>query len=162
MYRLRIGISPLGAFAICCIFLGAIASGYRARPALGQAVDDRTVTKTLVLQLEGDSAHASVTGDALRRAKVALERATRFRGAEEGARARLAEGVAREWAEAARDLVSAADAEASAAQVRRKAVDAQERLERSRVLVEEEIARVGRLDAQLRGSEHGKRLQGPQ
>ena len=162
MYRLRIAISPLRAFAICCIFLGAVASGYCARPALGQGADDRSVARAIVSSLEGDSAHASITGDALRRAKVALERATRFRGAEEGARATLAEGVAREWAEAARDLVSAADAEASAAQVRRRAVDAQERLERSRVLVEEEIARVGRLDAQLRASEHGKRVQGPQ
>jgi hypothetical protein len=152
MHRRRLGISPVGAFAMCSFFFAAIASGRLANVARGESGDDRAVAEALVLRLEGDRTHASVTGDALRRAKTALERARGFRNAGEAARAKLAEGVAREWAETARDLVSAADAEASAAEVRRKAVEAEAKLERSRVLVEEEIARAGRLTAELQGS----------
>ena len=165
MLRLRIGISPLGTFAVCSFFFAAIASGRLASFARGETGDDRAVAEALVLRLEGDASssrrgdvplHASVMGDALQRAKAALERARGFRSAREDARARLADGVAREWAETARDLASAADAEASAAEARRKAVEAEAKLERSRVLVEEEIARAGRLAAELQGSDEGK------
>jgi hypothetical protein len=174
MLRLRIGISPLGTFAVCAFFFAAIASGRLASLARGETGDDGAVAEALVSRLEADAAssrlspeggvvggadlpsHASIAGDALRRAKAALERARGFRSAREAARARLADGVAREWAETARDLVSAADAEALAADARRKAVEAEAKLERSRVLVEEEIARAGRLTAELQGSDQGK------
>jgi hypothetical protein len=49
----------------------------------------------------------------------------------------------------AQDIARAVEAEKAAAVLRRKAVDAQAQLERTRTLVEEAIARVGRLRAQL-------------
>jgi hypothetical protein len=82
-------------------------------------------------------------------AKNALERATRLRVAGDEAHAKAADGLALEWAETARDVVRAVDAEAAAAGLRQKALDAQAQLERSRALVEEAIASIGRLQAEL-------------
>jgi hypothetical protein len=122
--------------------------------ARAQGPDDRSVAETLVKQLEQDAAHKGVLADALRQAKDALEHAIRMRAAGDESHAKAAEGLAREWAETGRDLARAAAAEASAAELRQKALDAQARLERERSAVEEGIARVGRLTAELGHAEH--------
>jgi hypothetical protein len=114
-----------------------------------QGADDHSTAAALAQKLELDPVHGPITAAAVARAKEALERAARLRGAGDEAHAKAADGLAREWAETARDLARAADAEASASDLRRKAVDAQARLIRARALVEEGIARVGRLRAQL-------------
>jgi hypothetical protein len=57
--------------------------------------------------------------------------------------------LAREWAETARDVGRAVDAEARAVERRRSAVESQAQLERTRALVEEGIAHVGRLRSEL-------------
>jgi hypothetical protein len=111
--------------------------------------DDHADATALVTQLEQDGAHRAATGDAVARAKDALERAQRMRAAGDEAHAKAADGLALEWAQAGRDLAKAVDAEQSAAELRRKAVDAQAKLERSRALVEEALASVGRLQAEL-------------
>jgi hypothetical protein len=115
---------------------------------LAQGNDDHEVAEAITNQLEREG-HANVAREAFANARAALERATRLRSAGDEAHAKAADGLAREWAEDARDAARAADAEAAAAQVRRKAVDAQAQLERTRALVEEAIARVGRLKAEL-------------
>jgi hypothetical protein len=115
--------------------------------------DDRTVAEALVSQLERDPGHQALIADPLARARAALERGTRLRAAADEPHARVAEGLAREWAETARDLVAAADEEAHAAEVRTRARDAQAQLERTRALVEEGIARVGRLRAAIADAE---------
>jgi hypothetical protein len=120
-----------------------------ATPAAGQGGDDRAIAETIVKQVESDPARAAVAAEALTQARAALERATRLRSAGDEAHAKAADGLAREWAEDARDLARAAEAEATAAEVRRKAVAAQAQLERTRALVEEEIAHIGRLKAEL-------------
>jgi hypothetical protein len=117
--------------------------------AIGQGNDDHTTASALVLNLERDVGRAPVLGAALGHAKDALERAARLRSAGDEAHAKTADGLAREWAETARDLFRAVDAERQAAEIRRKAVDAQAQLERSRALVEEAIARAGRLRSEL-------------
>jgi hypothetical protein len=132
----------MASFSLVC--LACLASATRAA-----AQDDHAAATSLVTELAKDTAHAAVTAEALAQAKQALERATRLRAAGDETHARAADGLAREWAETARDLVKTVDAEARAAELRRKAVDAQAQLERSRTLVEEEIARVGRLRAEL-------------
>ncbi len=111
--------------------------------------DDHADAAGLVAQLEQDAAHKGVTANALARAKDALERAQRMRAAGDEAHAKAADGLALEYAQTGRDLAKAVDAEQSAAELRRKAVDAQAQLERSRALVEEALARVGRLQAEL-------------
>jgi hypothetical protein len=114
-----------------------------------QVADDHSTATAIAQELELDPVRAPITAAVVARAKEALERATRLRGAGDEAHAKAADGLAREWAETARDLARAADAEAQASDSRRKAVDAQARLVRARALVEEGIARVGRLRAQL-------------
>jgi hypothetical protein len=135
--------------------------------ASGAQEDDHAAALALVDQLERDTEHRSVTADALAHARAALERAVRLRAAKiwghdpDEKHAAQADGLAREWAETARDLVRAVDAEKTAADTRRKAMDAQAQLERTRALVEEGIARVGRLKAAIteaeRAPESGRR-----
>jgi hypothetical protein len=118
-----------------------------------QTAGDHATAEGLVQQLEHDTAHAVVTADAVASAKGALERATRLRAAGDEAHAKAADGLALEWAQTGRDLAKAADAEATATELRRKAVDAQALLERTRTQVEEGIAHVGRLRTQLQEAE---------
>lgn len=127
----------------------AVASSIHA-----QSADDPSSAASIVRQLENDPAHRPITSAAVERAKKALERATRLRGAGDEAHAKAADGLAREWALTARDLARAADAEGAASDLRHKAVDAQARLERTRALVEEGIARIGRLRSGLASAGH--------
>jgi hypothetical protein len=124
-----------------------------AAPAAAEADGDHAAAEALVQQLEHDAAHAVVTADAVAAARGALERATRLRAAGDEAHAKAADGLALEWAQTARELSKAADAEATATELRRKAVDAQAQLERTRAQVEEGIAHVGRLQTQLQEAE---------
>ena len=90
-----------------------------------------------------------VTAEALRHAGEATEQATRFRAAGDEGHAKAADGLAREWSETARDLSLAAAAEKLADERKRLSMQAQAKLERTRALVEEGIARLGRLRAAL-------------
>jgi hypothetical protein len=141
-------MEPTRPRAVAALALAACALVTSAR-GYAQGGDDHLTATTLVRQLESDSAHAAVTSSALAHAREALERAVRLRGAGDEAHAKAADGLAREWAETARDLTRAVDTEATAADVRRKAVDAQARVERARALVEAAISHVGRLTAEL-------------
>jgi len=111
--------------------------------------DDRAIAQSLVTQLEQDGTRARIAAEALTRATEALERGTRLRRAGDEVHAKTADGLAREWAETGRDLMRAADAESTAADLRRKAMGEQEQVERTRALVEEGVARVGRLRGQI-------------
>ena len=100
----------------------------------------------------GDPAGPSpVTAEALGHAAEATEQATRFRAAGDEGHAKAADGLAREWSETARDLALAAAAEKLADERKRLSMKAQAQLERTRALVEEGIARLGRLRAELEG-----------
>jgi hypothetical protein len=139
-----------------CTLATAIAAALLAGPpANAQGSDDHATAEALIKQLDGDAAHRAVAAEAIERARAALEQARRLRSAGDETHAKAADGLAREWAEDGRDVARAADAEAAAGEVRRKAVDAQAQLERTRALVEEAIARVGRLKAELEQGERG-------
>jgi hypothetical protein len=132
-----------------CLAAGMMFSVALPASARAQGTDDRGVAEGIVKQLEQDAAHKVVLADTIRNAKEALERAKRMHAAGDEGHARDAEGLAREWAETGRDLAKAAQAEATAADLRQKALDIQAKLERERALVEEGIARIGRLTAEL-------------
>jgi hypothetical protein len=121
-------------------------------PAAAQTSDAHATATALLAQLDGDT-HAQLAADPIGQAKTALERATRMRATGDEVHARAADELALEWAQMAQDLVKAAEAEAVAADARKKAVDAQAQLERTRAAVEEGIARVGRLKAELAEAE---------
>jgi hypothetical protein len=116
------------------------------------AEDDRSVAESALRDVEA-SPKKDVANEPALRAKAALERATRLRGTGDESHARLAEGVARRWAEVARDVTRAAVVEESAMAARRGATDAGTVAERERALLEEAIAQSGRLRAQLESVE---------
>lgn len=140
--RLARVLVVLALAAGCLLAAAAVASG-----------DDRSNAETILGVLEHDSAHKALTADLVRRSRAALERATRMQSAGDGAHARIAEGLALAWAQTAQDLVRAADAEQRAASTRLDANDAGAHAERERALVEEGIARTGRLRAELESVE---------
>ena len=137
-----------GAIA-ACVFLGGLVTAAVSTVSAARAQgDDRVAAEALIGPLE----HASpvpVTAEAVARARDALEQATRLRAAGDEAHAKAADGLAREWAETARDLALAAAAEKQAEDRKRQAIQAQAQLERTRALVEDGIARLGRIRAEL-------------
>jgi hypothetical protein len=121
--------------------------------ALAAGNDDRATAEALVKTLDADAAHKTLVADTLGKAHAALERARRMRAAGDEEHARLADGLAREWAEMARDLVKADDAEKRANAARSDALDAGAQLERERAMLEESVTRTGRLRAELAAAE---------
>ena len=141
------------ALAIVTFAGAALAAGI----ALG---DDRGTATAILNELASDAAHKAATAAIVQRGRDALERATRMRASGDEAHAQLADGLAREEAETAHDLVRALEAERMADDARRAATDAGTVGERERALLEEGIARNGRLRAEI--EELGKgRGQGP-
>src|SRR5688572_10516221 len=113
------------------------------------AAPEGASAEALLKTLEADPEDAKTTLETRKRARAALERATRFREAGDQARARLAEGLALQTAELARDQARAARVERSTDATLRAAQDAGAHVDRERALVEEAIAQGGRLRAQL-------------
>jgi len=159
------------------VAVGVLASGLTTW-AVGQAESDRTITERILADLspaaadggeaaagsdaEADAAAlpsnaaadagasvAALTAEPVLAAKRALERADSARMAKDIRQAELLEGLAREWAETARDLVYAAKAEAEANQIETRAAQVGVQAERQRALLEEAIARRGRAEAEL-------------
>lgn len=113
---------------------------------------ERTTAETLLREVDA-SPQKEVARDYVARSRAALDRAARLRSAGDETHARLADSLARAWAEAARDLTRAAATEQSAATLRRDANDAGVIADRERALLEEAIAQSGRLRAQLEAHE---------
>lgn len=135
--RARRGLAALVLSAVVAV--AAVAS---AGP------DDRGSAESILRDVDR-SARKDVANEMVTRAKGALNRSSRMRAAGDEPHARLADAVARTWAEAARDVVRAAEIEEKAAAARRNAADAGAVADRERALLEEGIAQSGRLRAQL-------------
>jgi hypothetical protein len=130
-----------------CAGLAAIALA--GALAAGIALGDTTGQATATLdELANDAAHKDATAAIVQRGRDALERATRMRAAGDEAHAQLADGLALEEAETGRDLVRALAVEKMADDARRGATDAGVVGERERALLEEGIARNGRLKSE--------------
>ena len=112
------------------------------------AGDDRGAAEAVLKEVEA-SPRKDVAGELVARSRAALDRAASLHGSGDEGHAKLAERLARTWAEAARDVVRAAVVEESAAAARRGATDAGALADRERALLEEAIAQSGRLRAQL-------------
>lgn len=139
----------LTAVASSCVGLGiAAASG----------ADDRATAEAVLKEVEASN-KKDLASEMITRSRGALERATRLRAAGDEPRAKLAEGLARTWAEAARDLLKAVDVEDRAQAARRGATDAGATAERERALLEEGVAQSGRLRAQLEAAERETKQQ---
>jgi hypothetical protein len=130
----------LGALAFAIAI--AIAAFAFAQP------DDRSSAEAILKELEA-SPKKEVAQEMIGRAKTALDRGARMRSAGDEPHARIADSVAKTWAEAARDIVRAVEVEERAANARRSATDAGVQADRERALLEEAIAQAGRVRAQL-------------
>jgi len=110
--------------------------------------DERAAAESVLKEIEA-SPRKDAAGELITRSRAALDRAAQLRAGGDESHARLADRLARTWAEAARDVVRAAVVEESAAAARRGATDAGTLADRERALLEEAIAQSGRLRAQL-------------
>jgi hypothetical protein len=130
--------------AAVALLLGCLAVG--AGAAAGN--DDRGVAEAALKEVAA-SPKKDVAGELVQRSRAALDRAAQLRTKGDEKHALLADGVARAWAEAARDAVKAAATEEAAAKARNDATDAGLVADRERALLEEAVAQSGRLRAQL-------------
>ena len=110
--------------------------------------DDRGASESALKEIEA-SPRKDVAQEMVARSRAALDRAQKLRASGDETHAKLAEGAALSWAEAARDVVRATAAEERTADLRRRALDAGASADRERALLEEGIAQTGRLRAQL-------------
>jgi hypothetical protein len=132
----------------------ALAMSAAAISALA-AGDDHAAAESALREVDS-SPKKGVAAEPAARARAALERGRRMRSAGDESHARLADSLARRWAEAARDVAKAATVEESAAAARRGATDAGVVADRERALLEEAVAQSGRLRAQLESMDKTK------
>jgi hypothetical protein len=137
--------------------ISCLASALLAGLALQARGDERAATEALLQEAEREPGRKIATAEVVAHAREALERATRFRSAGDETHAKLADGLARELAETARDLAKTVDAEKQAEAARRNAIDAGAHSERERALLEEGISRNGRLRAELDEAERTRK-----
>ena len=103
------------------------------------------------------SPHKAAATELVARARDATSRAEKLRRAGDESHAKLADGLARRWADAAVDVVRAVEAEERAKAKRLAAADAGASADRERALLEEGVAQKGRLRAQIEATTHGER-----
>jgi hypothetical protein len=113
------------------------------------APGDRTAAQAVLDEISREPEYHGVVADFLERAQDALERGARMRAAGDEAHALEADALARQWAETGRELLRAAKAEARANDLRKKALETQAQVAKTREIVEDVIARTGRLRAQV-------------
>ena len=97
------------------------------------------------------SGDAVVDREALAKAQVLSERATRMRSANDEHHAKLAEEAATEWRQASADLGATVEAENRARSERLTAADAGAEAERERAILDERLAHNGVLMAEYEG-----------
>src|SRR5262249_28135773 len=142
--RRGFGVAAMAvALAAGGVFIGA--------NVLGQAaMGDRAAAQAVLADLaKAPPDRASRVKAPLDQAKSALDRADGARASGDVAHAAELEGLAREWAETARDLLRASDTEADAGATEAALRTANTQAERNRALVEEAIARKMRATAEL-------------
>jgi hypothetical protein len=150
---MRIGLSRWLVVALTVTLGVGLASSLRAA-----GPDDASSTEAVLREVEG-SPKKDIAAEMIARSRAALDRAKKLRAAGDEPHARLADGLAKTWAEAARDVLRAVDVEERAQAARRSATDAGVVAERERALLEEGIAQTGRLKAQLESVERDSKEQ---
>jgi hypothetical protein len=128
--------------------LFAIVLGLASGAAIAAGPDDRIAAEQTLKHVEA-SPHKDVAKELVARARAAQARAAKLRTEGDEPHARLADALARSWAEAAQGTLRAVIVEEKAHAARRDATDAGAAAERERALLEEAAAQGGRLRAQL-------------
>jgi multidrug efflux pump subunit AcrA (membrane-fusion protein) len=115
-----------------------------ARAATGDTATAQQILAEVAASPQAATATAEVQG-----AQKALERAQSARDSGDLKHAEMLEGLARTWAESARDVLRAAHTEQEARELQEKAAVARAQIERERSLLEETLASRGRARAEL-------------
>ncbi|MGO9707799.1 MAG: hypothetical protein ACLQBL_02980 [Polyangiaceae bacterium] len=144
--RTNLRRSAFAAVVLAVVALVGALTTLATKDAFGDSGESATA---MLDALANDAAHKEATAAIVQRGRDALERATRMRASGDEAHAKLADGLALEEAETGRDLVRALEAERMSDEARRAATDAGVVGERERALLEEGIARNGRLKAEI-------------
>jgi hypothetical protein len=144
---------PTRATAFARVLLLSAATLLGAGAVALAAGDDRSAAEAALKDVAA-SARKDAADPLTARARAALDRGAKLRSSGDEAHAKLADGVARSWAETARDVARAAAIEDAARVTRLAAVDAGVVADRERALLEESVAQSGRLRAQLEAIAH--------
>ncbi len=133
--------------------LSSVLVGFTAWSAwAAHASSDRAVAEQILASQApaASSGSASAMSAPLHQARRALDRADRAREAGDTLHAEQLEGLAREWAEYAKDTATAEAAERRAAAAQSAAANAATRVKRARALLEEEMATRARAQGELK------------
>jgi hypothetical protein len=110
--------------------------------------DDRSSAESILATVEKDEATKDVTAEPVKRAREALERGRRMRAAGDEKHAKLADGLALEWARVAQDLAKTVATERRARDLAARSADAGTLVDRERTQLEQRLAENGRLAAE--------------
>ncbi|MCU0656759.1 MAG: hypothetical protein MUF64_16355 [Polyangiaceae bacterium] len=119
-----------------------------AAPAFAQ-VPEGARTEQILAELASSPRVAVVAGE-LGKSSEALERARGARASGDGRHGQLLEKLALLWAETAREVLAAVEAEEKAQLAQKKVAEDREQIERERALLEENIARRSRAQIELK------------
>lgn len=115
--------------------------------------------KRTIDSIAADPQQKKLTAQPLAQARQALERASDARKAGDADHARLLDELALEWAQTAGDLVHTSKLEQESAKLEKEASEVEAKAVRALAIIEEAVARRGRvqqeLDQQTAGSEAG-------
>ncbi|CAN5367310.1 hypothetical protein BH09MYX1_BH09MYX1_53580 [soil metagenome] len=132
----------VAAAALLVAFLG-IFSGFVLASA-----DDRGAAEAILTSVEKDPDTKGVTAEPVRRSRDALERGRRMRSAGDETHAKLADGLALEWARVAQDLQKTVQTERRARDLAARSADAGTQVDRERTQLEQRLAENGLLAAE--------------
>jgi hypothetical protein len=156
----RRALLPLALLAVLSFGRAAVAHGagdsvpIQIPPAPpGDGAKAQAVLKSIEARAAHDKLTKKVTAEAVEKARMALQRAYGLRVAGDHAHARMLEGLALEWADAAQALDRASAAEQLARESARRADETAAKVERARALLAETQTRKARAQAELSRAE---------
>lgn len=141
-------LHPSRNLALAAVVLLVGIAGFTWSALASRAPDDRSVANEIISQQTAGSS-APVASRALAEARRALQRADHARSAGDTANARHLEGLAREWAEMARDVARATNAEQRADRNQRAAASASLQVRKTHAMIETLVARRARAQGEL-------------
>jgi hypothetical protein len=131
------------------LLIPASLAGFVPEARADRVPDGRAAAEALLVQLEAVPDDRALAKEPIARSRQALERARKARAASDHRHGAQLEALALEHAETGRDLARAAKAERTLGELEAKTRELQARAVRARALVEQTVARRGRVAEQL-------------
>jgi Tfp pilus assembly protein FimV len=132
---------------ILAVALGCVLSF--AAPLAAESDGPRSRALSLIRKLEADTKKTKLLSSTLEQAKLALVRADRARKAQDHKHGAALEALSLEWAEFAGELSRTYSAERAASELEKKRGELENKLDRTRMLIEQLNAQRSRTEAEL-------------